>query len=153
MGGAGWCGRGVLLLGGVLTLGQEGPDPFASVLPSAVGDVSGWEVVSGEFETPRARGAYRFRVDPRRQAVYSLIRYRVELLTPTGETERMRGLAERVVFNRRPGSREPLECWEREPAGAAPGWRIVPPGTDEYRLEMAIVMQVLAVHRNVRTGR
>ena len=138
-----------LLLGGLVWAGAP-VGPFAPVLPGAVVDVTGWEIVSGEFETARARGAYLFYVNPRRQALYQLVRYQVELLAPASEAERVRRPAERVVFVREPGSHEPLLCWVREPLGSGPAWREVPPGTDEYRLEMGMVMRVLEVHRAAR---
>jgi hypothetical protein len=141
---------GLLLLGGVTVRGGDGLAPFAAVLPPGIVDVTGWEVVSGEFETARARGAYRFYVNPRLQAIYQLMRYQVQLLAPASDLERSRSSAERVVFVRRPGSREPLLCWEREPPGSRPAWREVRPGTDEYQLEMAMVMRVLEVHRAAR---
>ena len=67
-------------------------------------DVSGWEMVSGEFEMPAARGAYRFHVNPRRQALYQVMRYRVELLAPSNGPERRRRSSERLAFVRRPGT-------------------------------------------------
>ena len=148
----GWLVVGLLLLGSAPASTQDAPPTFAAVLPNGVADVSGWEVVSGEFETARARGAYRFRVNPSRRAIYQLMRYRVQLLYPASELERARRSVERVVFVRRPGEREPLLCWEREPPGTSPAWRVVPPRTDEYKLEMAMVMQVLEVHRAARAG-
>jgi hypothetical protein len=57
-----------------------------------------------------------------------------------------RGIAERVAFIRRPGVREPMDCWERMP-GEATVWREVAPGTGEYLLEMSVLMRVLAAHR------
>jgi hypothetical protein len=142
----------LLLLLGVVpaSSARDGQEPFAPVLPRGVVDVTGWEIVRGEFETTRARGAYRFYVNPRRQAIYQLMRYRIHLLVPASDLERARSSAERVVFVRQPGSRQPLLCWEREPPGVVPAWREVPPGTDEYRLEMAMVMRVLEVHRAAR---
>ena len=50
-------------------------------------------------------------------------RYRIELLVPASHLESARSSAERVVFVRQPGSRQPLLCWEREPSGTAPAWR------------------------------
>jgi hypothetical protein len=141
---------GLLLVGGATVWGGDGLAHFAPVLPPGVVDVTGWEVVSGEFETTRARGAYRFYVNPRLQGIYQLMRYQVQLLIPASDLERSRRSAERVVFVRQPGSREPLLCWEREPPGRSPAWRAVRPGTDEYKLEMAMVMRVLEIHRAAR---
>jgi len=142
-----WLVAGLLLLGSAPAFLQDVGVTFAAVLPRGVADVSGWEVVSGEFETETARGAYRFHVNPRRPALYQVMRYRVELLTPSTGLQRGRGRGERLVFVRNPGTAEPIMCWEREPAGTVPPWREVEAGTDAYQLEMALLMQVLAVHR------
>jgi len=119
---------------------------FASHLPLSVGDVSGWAIVSGEFETGTERGAYRLYVNPQRSAMYQLIRYRVELLAATSPQELRREVGERVAFIRRPGVREPMDCWMRVPDDAR-AWREVSAGTDEYVLEMGVLMRVLAAHR------
>jgi hypothetical protein len=137
----------LLLLGPAPAFPQDVGVTFAAVLPEEVADVSGWEIVSGEFETTAARGAYRFHVNPRRQALYQVMRYRVQLLTPSTDLQRGRRRGERLAFVRHPGTPEPIKCWEHEPAGTVPPWREVEAGTDEYQLEMALLMQVLAVHR------
>jgi len=54
------------------------------------------------------------------------------------------------VFIRKPASRQPVLRWEREPPGSFAPWREVQPGTDEYQLEMFMVMRVLQVHRAAR---
>ena len=143
----GWLLAGLLLLGSAPASSQDVAPVFAVVLPDGVADVTGWETVSGDFETTTARGAYRFHVNPRRQALYQVMRYRVELLTPSTTLQRGRRLGERVAFVHRPGIAEPLRCWEREPAGTVPPWRELQAETNEYKLEMALLMQVLAVHR------
>ena len=143
----GWLVVGLLLLGCVPASPQDVGVTFAAVLPEGVADVNGWEIVSGEFETATARGAYRFHVNPRRQALYQVMRYRVELLAPSTSLQRSRRLSERLAFVHRPGTAEPLRCWAREPTGTVPPWRKLDAGTDEYQLEMALLMQVLAVHR------
>ena len=141
---------GLLLLLAVSSPSQGGSGAFAHDLPAAVGDISAWEIITGDFETDVARGSYLFYVNPRRQAMYQVMRYRVELLDAGSGREH--GSAERVAFIRRPGSREPLLCWRHEPPGTVPAWRQVRSGSDEYRLEMATLMQVLAVHRAIRRG-
>jgi hypothetical protein len=143
---------GLLLLGGAPARSQDGAEHFALDLPGAVVDVTGWTVVSGDFETRAARGAYRFYVNPRKRAIYQLMRYRVQLLEPETDLQRQRGSNERVAFVRQPGSPEPMLCWEREPPGIVPRWREVRAGTDEYQVEMALIMQVLAVHRAARSA-
>jgi len=136
-----------VLLGLVPGPVPAGEAAFAPVLPEGVGDVSTWEVVSGDFETAEVRGAYRLYVSPERQAIYQLMRYRVHLLAPRSDVERRREPGERVVFVRRPGSREPLRCWREASAGR---WLEVGAGTAEYRFEMHTLIRVLAMHRATR---
>jgi len=142
-----WALVGVLMASLALVDVPDVEAPFAAALPAAVVDVSGWETVSGAFETPAARGAYRFHVNPRRQAIYQVMRYRVELLHPATDLQRRRGPDERVAFVREPGTREPLLCWRRDSDRAVPSWRALDSGTDEYTLEMGVLIEVLAVHR------
>jgi hypothetical protein len=140
----------VLLL--VVATGLEAVEPpagFAPSLPPDVGDVSRWEVVAGEFEATRMRGSYRFYVNPARQAMYQLMRYRVELLDPAPGGAR--GAAERVAFVRRPGAREPMLIWVREGGGPG-GWRALTADTDEYKIEVGMVLGLLAVNRAARAG-
>ena len=85
-----WVMVGLLVLGGAKPGSQDAAAPFAPALPPGVVDVTGWEIVTGDFETTRARGAYRFRINPSRQAIYQLMRYRVRLLYPANELERAR---------------------------------------------------------------
>jgi hypothetical protein len=117
-----------------------------------VGDVSRWLIVTGDFDTHHARGAYRLYVNPARRAMYQLMRYRVELLgSRSGEAAR-RGAAERVAFVRRPGVAEPLLLWKRSAPGVTPAWREVAAGSDEYRMELGVLMSVLAAHRAARAA-
>jgi hypothetical protein len=122
---------------------------FATALPDGVSDVAGWEVVSGEFETAGLRGDYRFYVNPQRQAMYQLMRFR----TASGGGAGGPLGAERVAFVRRPGTPEPMLCWERQPAGAGTEWRALVPGSSEYTSEMSMLMRVLAVHRAASAAR
>jgi hypothetical protein len=133
-------------------LAQDAGASFAPELPEGVGDVTGWEIVTGEFETKTARGEYRFYVNPARAAMYQLMRYRVELLDATGAPAGGRSSAERVAFVRRPGTRELIACWEKQVPGLTPTWRRVDAGTEAYRLEMSVLMNVIAVHRAVRAS-
>lgn len=143
-----WLATGLLLAGAAGAADPGASALFATVLPPAVGDVSRWQVVEGRFETPGERGSFAFYVNPERSALYQLMRYRVELLTPSPE-ERARGVAERVVFIPRPGVREPMLCWERV-EGDEPSWRVVAAGTAPYVLEMAVLIRVLAAQRGGR---
>jgi hypothetical protein len=143
----------LLLVAGTPARGQLASPVFASTLPPGIADVGGWELVSGDFETAQMRGGYRFYVNPERLAMYQLMRYRVQRLpSAEGPGDATLG-AERVAFVRRPGVREPIDCWERQPAGAAPAWRPLAPGTAEYQAEMLLLTRVLAIHRAARVER
>lgn len=140
------CALALLLVGEAAWAGSS---DFASTLPDGVADVSGWEQVSGDFDTPGFRGDYRFYVNPRLQALYQVMRYRTSTSLVPGEPLG----AERVAFVRRPGTPEPLLCWERQPAGAASPWRALAPGSGEYLSEMSMLMRVLAIHRAASLAR
>ena len=146
-----WVVAGLLLASAPGVAAPSGSGAFAATLPTTVGDVSGWEVVTGEFETVAERGSYRFYVSPPHGALYRLMRYRVELRNAESPEERQRGMAERVAFIPRPGVREPMLCWERL-AGAEPRWREVAAGTAAYSLEMRVLMRVLGAHRAARSA-
>jgi hypothetical protein len=133
-------------------LAQGVSGPFATVLPEGVGDVAGWEIVTGEFATKTARGAYWFYGNPARPGLYQLMRYRVELLNPEGASARERGSAERVAFVRRPSVREPISCWEKQAPGLTPAWRRIDAGSAEYKLEISVLLNVIAVHRSARAS-
>ncbi len=141
-----------LLLGAAARAAGQDPDAgFAPTLPATVGDVSRWEVVTGDFETARMRGSYRFYVNPARQAMYQLMRYRVELLGEPGEEHR-RSAGERVAFAQHPGLPEPMLMWARDATGAGPEWRPIAAESDEYKIEIGVIMRLLAVHRAARAG-
>jgi hypothetical protein len=141
-----------VVLGVPRATAQDAGPAFASSLPDGVGDVSGWELVTGEFETATARGSYRFYVNPARRAMYQLMRYRVDILEPWPAVRERRGDAERVAFVRLPGSREPMLFWARGSAGTDPEWRAIASDKDEYRAELGVLMAVLGVHRAARAS-
>jgi hypothetical protein len=122
---------------------------FAASLPEGVVDVAGWEQVSGEFDSPGFRGGYRFYVNPQLQGLYQVMRYRTSTRRGTA-----RDLdAERVAFVRRPGTREAMLCWQRQPAGVQPQWRLLQPGSSEYVAEMGTLMRVIGAHRAATLAR
>jgi hypothetical protein len=138
---------GLVLLGAAGLAEAPEPDPaFARELPAEVGDVSTFELVSGAFTNVSASGRYRFYVNPHFQALYQVMRYRVRF-TVDGEA----APAEKLVWNRRPGQREPLVVWARVAAGGPVRWRSITPGTDEYLLEMGRLMQILSAHGAARS--
>jgi len=130
---------------------QERAAGFAPSLPRDVGDVSRWEIVTGDFDVPQMRGSYRFYVNPSRQAMYQLMRYRVELLRQRSDAYQ-RASGERVAFVRHPGTRERMLIWTRAATEGGPSWRLVVADTDEYKIELSVLMGVLALHRAVRAG-
>jgi hypothetical protein len=142
----------LVLLGALGAAAQDRDGDFASGLPDGIMDVSRWQIVTGDFDSAAVRGEYRFYVNPARAAMYQLMRYRVQLLGATTGEERRRSGAERVAYVRQPGVREPMLFWEREPAGVTPAWRSIGAGTDEYRMEIGVLLRVLAVHRAARTA-
>ena len=144
----------LLVVAAVVPTHAGTPDPaFADTLPPGIADVSGWELVSGDFDTPQLRGGYRFYVNPDRLAMYQLMRYRIQRL-PSGTQGGDAALgAERVAYVRRPEVHEPIQCWERQVLGPGPEWRALAPGSAEYQTEMMLLTQVLAIHRAARTGR
>ncbi len=144
----------LLVLATVTPMHAGTPDPsFADNLPPGVADVSAWELVSGDFDTPQLRGGYRFYVNPERLAMYQLMRYRIQRLPSAAQAGDAALGAERVAYVRRPEVREPIQCWERQAPGTGSEWRALVPGTTEYRTEMIVLTQVLAIHRAARTGR
>lgn len=138
---------GLVLLSAAGSAETEELDPaFARQLPVEVGDVSAFEVVSGDFANATASGRYRFYVNPLFQGLYQVMRYRVRF-TIDGQT----APTEKVVWNRQPGQREPLLVWERSATGEPVRWRSITPGTEEYVIEMGRLMQVLSAHGAART--
>jgi hypothetical protein len=143
----GFLAAGLLLMGGGALADSPGEPAFTFALPVEVGDVSGWEEVSGEFALPNATGRYCFYVNPRFLALYQVMRYRVSFAAdgPAAPVP-----SEKVVWNRRPGERVPLVVWERIFEGEPTGWRVMTAGSPEYQTEMGRLMSVLAAHRTAR---
>ena len=138
---------GLVLLGAAGSAEAPEPDPaFARQLPAEVGDVSTFETVSGAVTSASVSGRYRFYVNPLFQALYQVMRYRVRF-TVDGEA----APTEKVVWNRRPGQREPLVVWARVATEEPVRWRSITPGTDEYLIEMGRLMQILSAHGAVRS--
>lgn len=135
-----------------LMLGAAGAaaEDFATPPPDAVADISRWELVSGTFSNPQVEGTYRFYVNPERNALYQLMRYRIRFRAPATERERRYRTTEKLVWNAQPGERLPLRCFEHAPgaAGEPDGWREMRHGDREYDDEMAVLVLVLGLHRS-----
>ena len=108
--------------------------------------VAGWERLGGEAK--RANGeriAYELLVDPKRLGLYTITRYRVRL----AGSERPQN--EILIWNARPGTREPVRCFEHvTESGAAASrshWQPVVHATEPYRIAMYRAMEVYVLHR------
>lgn len=113
-----------------------------ATLPPGVPDARslGWELVSGDVAKATDAARYEFYVNPRREAIYELVRYR---FTRNGREE-----SEKVVWNRPEIGQRP-ECYSREAGGR---WRALTQGSVEYRDEMITLMRVYGLHREARLG-
>ena len=139
-----------LLLGSALRWGS-GDVPFPAEVPgwSVIG---AWERVSGTVETAEGDVAYELYVNPARQALYEITRYRVvrKRTQPDGSVLRVAD-TEKLLWNGAP-DRERLRCWEwvgRRAASRlwlARSWRWEPiePGSERYVREMKTAIGVYA---------
>jgi hypothetical protein len=121
---------------------------FSPELPREVGDVSGWERISGDVLTTEVSARYVLYVNPERLGLYQVIRYRIVPAAPTTAPQWSRSRYEKLVFNQRPG-RAPLRCFERihDAVDLDPHWRELRHGTPEYIWEMRLVMLLMELHR------
>ena len=118
--------------------------PTAAVLAN-------WQKITGDVDTPTEAVSYVFYVNPVRQALYEVTRYRVTRLSPgpDGKPQR-RPETEKLLWNAHPGTGELLRCYElREPGG----WVRMEQGTPEYRAEMMTAIHVYGLHRAATQGR
>jgi hypothetical protein len=111
--------------------------------------IATWERMSGQARSSGDLIAYELHVQPQRGALYALTRYRVHspaALEPGNEM---------LIWNARPGTRQPLLCFERvgyrnwQTMGATRrwSWEPVPHGTDRYRIAMATAIRVYFLHQ------
>jgi hypothetical protein len=139
----------VLLLAGVE--GALWAEEFSAPLPEGFPDVSTWELVAGGADNARVTASYKFYVNPLRQGLYQVMRYRVSFPHPADEGQRRYSVAEKAVWNEMPGHGVPLRCFEllTEPLPRLPHWQELAPRSMEYDREMAVVIQLLFLHRGV----
>jgi hypothetical protein len=120
---------------------------FPQEIPGA-GDIAGWERIEGRAELGARSIDYVLYVDPRFPALYKITRYRITVVTRTPEgRELRRSEDETLVWNSRPGVREPLNCYTLQPPQREGRWQRVPPSSDEYRVAMATAISVYAHQR------
>jgi hypothetical protein len=123
-------------------------------LPDTLPDVSDWQDINGEFTLPRVEARYDFYVNPVRGAIYQMMHYRVRFLKPVFKAEWSYPPSDKLVWNDRPGEHIPLRMFERLEATpeAAARWRELPQDSAEYKTELLVGAQLLAVHRAIRLG-
>lgn len=121
--------------------GQAGS--LDATLPPGVPDAQslGWERVTGDVASAKDAARYEFYVNPRRTAIYEVVRYR---FTRNGREE-----SEKLVWNRPEAGQRPACYWR----GDDGGWRALAQGSTAYRDEMLTLMRVYALHRGARLGR
>jgi len=117
--------------------------------------LAAWERADGEAEDGPQVVVYSLFVNPRRPGLYEVTRFRVDRIEgrPGARPRRVKD-TEKLIWNARPGTREPLVCWER---AAHRGWRTLwlrrwawrrlAPGSAEYRAAMFTALRVYGLHR------
>jgi len=98
---------------------------------------------------------YELYVNPLRPGLYEVTRFRVDQLEgPAGASARRVKANEKLLWNARPGTRDPLVCYERVPHRGWRTlwlrrwtWRRLPPNTAEYRSAMFTAIRVYGLHR------
>lgn len=110
-------------------------------------DFAGWERIEGRAEIGAQDISYILYVDPRYPALYRLTRYRITVVTRTAEGREMRSAEdEKLVWNSRPGIREPLRCYTLQ-ASPEPGhWNTVPSGSEGYRNALSTAVSLYQHH-------
>jgi hypothetical protein len=136
--------------------------PLARTLPDGVPSpdtMAGWERADGEAADAGWAVVYSLYVNPQRPGLYEVTRFRVDRFERQGSGEARRvPETEKLLWNSRPGTREPLVCFERAPDRRwwtlwrrRWRWRPLTPGTPEYREAMLTAVRVYGLHR-VRLG-
>jgi hypothetical protein len=111
--------------------------------------------VDGQAEEPFWGVAYELYVNPRRPGLYEVTRFRVHRLEPRpGASPRRVAETEKLLWNSRPGTREPLVGYERAPHRSWRTlwlrrwkWRPLAPGTADYQRAMFTAIKVYGLHR------
>ena len=117
--------------------------------------LAAWERADGRTEQREWAVVYELYVNPLRPGLYEVTRFRVDRLEPgSGGRTRRVPETEKLVWNARPGTRDPLVCYERT---GRRGWRTLwlkrwtwrrlAPGTPEYRAAMFTALRVYGLHR------
>ncbi|PYQ06039.1 MAG: hypothetical protein DMF83_13260 [Acidobacteria bacterium] len=117
--------------------------------------LAAWERAGGQAEDGEQVVVYALFVNPLRPGLYEVTRFRIDRIEgrPGGRERRVKD-TEKLIWNARPGTREPLLCYERT---ARRGWRTLwlrrwewrrlAPGSAEYRAAMFTALRVYGLHR------
>lgn len=137
---AGWAG---LAHAAVLSAHTPTAGPSDAVLGS-------WQKITGDVETGREDVSYELYVNPKREALYEVTRYRVTHHS-TGSDGRPQSVSEseKFLWNAHPGTGELLRCFELLSDGS---WVQMKTGSPEYRNEMGTAMRVYGIHRGTFSG-
>jgi hypothetical protein len=142
------------LLAAATALAQGLSDRLPEGAPPAE-TLAAWERAEGRTEQRDWAVVYELYVNPLRSGLYEVTRFRVDHLEPApgGRTRRVPD-TEKLVWNARPGTRDPLVCYERTgrrgwrtPWLKRWTWRRLEPGTPEYRAAMFTALRVYGLHR------
>jgi hypothetical protein len=112
-----------------------------------------WERIEGQLAFDGRTAAYVFYVDPRYPGLYRITRYRIRSVTvATDGREVWSDEAEVLIWNSRPGLREPLRCFRLGESGPE-RWRSISAGSDEYRLAMEHALSLYFGHNARKQAR
>ena len=111
-----------------------------------------WQLIEGQVALGRSTASYVFYVDPRHPGLYRITRYRIRSVTVAADGQEVwSDEAEVLIWNARPGMREPLRCYVLGEAGTD-RWHPVVAGTDEYRLAMEHAVSLYFGHNARRSA-
>jgi hypothetical protein len=126
--------------------------PLAARIPAGVpdGDALGWEKITGDIETASEAVVYTLYVNPAREAIYELTRYRVTRFSVKDGRRTAEVEPEKFIWHAHPGTGQVPLCFALQTDGS---WKAVLSGTAEYRDEMGMTMHVYGLHRQVVLAR
>jgi hypothetical protein len=117
--------------------------------------LAAWQRLDGQAEDGEWAVVYALYVNPLRPGLYEVTRFRVDRLhRRPGAAARRRADTEKLLWNARPGTREPLVCYERAPHRGWRTlwlrrwrWRRLTPGMPDYQGAMFTALRVYGLHR------
>jgi hypothetical protein len=121
----------------LLTRGSSVASELILTVPDALHgfrDLAGLERFEGRADLGPMTIAYALYVDPRYPALYRLTHYRVTVVTRTADGREETQADEILLWNDRPGAREPLHCYTLQRAvSSVAHWDRVASGTNAYQ--------------------